>query len=291
MHKSAFVNIIGNPNVGKSTLMNRIMGEKFSIISPKAQTTRHRIMGMINTDDYQLVFSDTPGILVPKYKLHESMMKFVQEALVDADILILVTDIFETPETYEDILKKISSMDAPLLLLINKVDLVKDNQKLTDLIEAWKSIIPRAEVLIISALEGFNTDHIISRIVELAPEGPVYFPKDEISDKPVRFFISEIIREKIFLSFKKEVPYACEILVEEFKEEESIIRIRAVIVVERESQKPILIGKGGIKLKYIGSDARKDMEKFLGKKVFLEMFVKVDKDWRTNESKLKRYGY
>lgn len=291
MHKSAFINIIGNPNVGKSTLMNRIMGEKFSIISSKAQTTRHRIMGMLNSEDYQLVFSDTPGILQPKYKLHESMMKFVQDALVDADVLILVTDIFETPESFSEVLKKIESMQAPVLLLINKVDLVKDNEKLTALINQWKEHLPKADVMIISALEGFNTEHILKKILDFAKEGPAYFPKDEISDKPMRFFVSEIIREKIFVTYKKEVPYACEVVVEEYNEEEDIVRIHANIIVERESQKPILIGKGGVKLKYIGIDARKDLEKFIGKQVYLRMFVKVDKDWRTDDSKLRKYGY
>ncbi|MFH1005148.1 MAG: GTPase Era [Bacteroidota bacterium] len=290
MHKSGFVNIIGKPNVGKSTLMNVFLGEKLSIITPKAQTTRHRIRGILNGEDYQIVYSDTPGIIKPYYKLHNAMMNFVNEALDDADIILFVTEINDKNPIDEKTLYKIKKIKCPVLILINKID--KGNQELLEnKVEKWKSIFSSAEVIPVSALKKFNTDYILKRIIDILPESPPYFPKDELSDKSQRFFISEIIREKIFLLYKQEIPYSVEVVVEEFKEEEKIIRIRAIIYVIRESQKGILIGKGGSALKKTGTEARIDMEIFLNKKVFLELFVKIEKDWRDNNKPLKRFGY
>lgn len=291
MHKSGFVNIIGSPNVGKSTLMNKLVGEKLSIITSKQQTTRHRIMGIVNEEDYQIVFSDTPGVLEPSYKLHESMMKFVSAALSDADVLIFVTDIFETKVNHEETLEKIKAHSAPVLVLLNKVDLAKTSEIIEEKANYWKEQIPRAEILPISALLGFSTDFILPRIVELLPEGEPFFDKEELTDKPMRFFIAEIVREKILQNYSKEVPYSCEVVVESYKEKENIIDIRVIINVMRTSQRSIIIGHQGSKIKQVGIEARKDIEAFVGSKVFLDLFVKVDKDWRDKEQKLKKYGY
>lgn len=289
-HKSGFVNIIGSPNVGKSTLMNQMMGEKFSIISSKAQTTRHRILGIVNDEDYQIVFSDTPGVLNPHYKLHESMMGFVNSALKDGDVILLVTDIYEKGMNNEETLKRLQKTSIPVLVLINKMD--KADQKLIeDKVAFWHELMPNAEILPISALEGFNLDPIWTKIVQLIPESPPYYDKDAMTDRPMRFFISEMIREKIFLHYKKEVPYATQVEVEEYFEEEEIIRIRAIIYVERKTQKGIIIGHQGKKLKQVGIDARKDIEKFVDKHIHLELFVKVDPDWRADDKKLKKHGY
>ena len=290
MHKSGFVNIIGNPNVGKSTLMNQLVGERLSIITNKAQTTRHRISGIVNGEDYQIVYSDTPGIVVPSYKMHEGMMQFVSTAILDADIIIYMTEIGETKIKDEKTLKRIQNAEVPVLLLVNKIDLA-DQDKLETHIENWKSVLPKAEVYPISALTNFNIDTVFSRILEILPEGEPYYPKDALTDKPERFFVSEIIREKIFETYSKEVPYSCEVVVDEFKEEKNIIRIRAEIMVSRKSQKGIVIGHKGEKLKHVGTEARKDMEKFFEKKVFLELYVKVDDNWRSDANRLKRYGY
>ena len=290
MHKSGFVNIIGNPNVGKSTLMNQLVGERLSIITNKAQTTRHRISGIVNGDDYQIVYSDTPGIVVPSYKMHEGMMQFVSTAILDADIIIYMTEIGETKIKDEKTLKRIQHAEVPVMLLVNKID-VADQEKLEAHIENWKSILPNAEVYPISALTNFNIDTVFSRILEILPEGEPYYPKDALTDKPERFFVSEIIREKIFETYNKEVPYSCEVVVDKFKEEKAIIRIRAEIMVARKSQKGIVIGHKGEKLKHVGTTARKDMEKFFEKKVFLELYVKVDDNWRSDANRLKRYGY
>lgn len=292
MHKAGFVNIVGNPNVGKSTLMNELVGERLSIITAKAQTTRHRIMGIVNADDYQIVFSDTPGVLSPKYKLQESMLEFSQEALVDADILLYVTDVVEDPTKNRAFLDRVAAnRDFPVLLVINKIDLLKGNDDLERIIDRWKEILPDAEVFPTSALAKFNVHGIMGRIVELLPESPPFFGKDALTDKPARFFVTEIIREKILLDYDKEVPYATEVLVEKFAETENSIHIMAVIFVERDSQKGIIIGRGGAKLKKVGIEARKDIEQFFGKKVMLELFVKVEKDWRNRDNKLRAFGY
>ncbi len=292
MHKAGFVNIVGNPNVGKSTLMNELVGERLSIITAKAQTTRHRIMGIVNADDYQIVFSDTPGVLSPKYKLQESMLEFSQEALVDADILLYVTDVVEDPTKNRAFLDRVAAnRNFPVLLVINKIDLLKGNDDLERIIDRWKEILPQAEVFPTSALAKFNVSSIMKRIVELLPDSPPFFGKDALTDKPARFFVTEIIREKILLDYDKEVPYATEVLVEKFHETENSIHIMAVIFVERDSQKGIIIGRGGAKLKQVGIEARKDIEQFFGKKVMLELFVKVEKDWRNRDNKLRAFGY
>lgn len=291
MHKSGFVNIVGSPNVGKSTLMNKLVGEKLSIITSKQQTTRHRIMGIVNGEDHQIVFSDTPGVLNPHYKLHESMMRFVSSALQDADIILFVTDIFETKINHEETLERIKSHSAPVLVLMNKIDLVKDPADLEAKVNYWKEQIPRAEILPISALHGLSIDFIMPRLIELLPEGEPFFPKDELTDKPMRFFISEIVREKILQNYSKEIPYSCEVVVESYKEKENIVDIRVLIYVNRDSQKSILIGHKGSKMKKVGIESRKDIEAFIGKQVFLDLYVKVDKDWRDKEQKLKKYGY
>ena len=292
MHKAGFVNIVGNPNVGKSTLMNELVGERLSIITAKAQTTRHRIMGIVNADDYQIVFSDTPGVLSPKYKLQESMLEFSQEALVDADILLYVTDVVEDPTKNRAFLDRVAAnRNFPVLLVINKIDLLKGNDDLERIIDRWKEILPQAEVFPTSALAKFNVSSIMKRILELLPDSPPFFGKDALTDKPARFFVTEIIREKILLDYDKEVPYATEVLVEKFHETENSIHIMAVIFVERDSQKGIIIGRGGAKLKQVGIEARKDIEQFFGKKVMLELFVKVEKDWRNRDNKLRAFGY
>jgi GTP-binding protein Era len=289
-HKSGFVNIVGNPNVGKSTLMNRLVGERISIITSKAQTTRHRIMGIVNTDDMQIVYSDTPGVLRPNYKLQESMLNFSESALGDADVLLYVTDIVETIDKHEGFLQKVQAVDCPVLLLINKIDLT-DQAGLEKLVVDWKGILPKAEIIPVSALANFNIDYVKQRVQTLMPESPPYFEKDALTDRPARFFVTEIIREKILLYYQKEIPYAVEIVVEQFKEEESLIRIKVLIIVERASQKGIIIGPKGVALKKVGTMARKDIERFFNKKVFLEMFVKVEKDWRNRDNILKAFGY
>ena len=290
MHKAGFVNIVGNPNVGKSTLMNLLVGERISIATFKAQTTRHRIMGIINSDDDQIVFSDTPGVLKPNYKLQESMLAFSESALKDADVLLYVTDVVEKPDKNSEFLAKVVKMDVPVLLLINKIDL--SNQKdLEALVAAWKEILPEAEIYPISAKARFNVDNVLARIKSLLPESPPYFDKDQWTDKPARFFVTEIIREKILLYYDKEIPYAVEVVVEQFKETEKNIRISTVIYVERESQKGIIIGHQGVALKKVSTEARKTLEKFFDKSIFLEIFVKVDKDWRNSTRRLENYGY
>ncbi|MEX1001273.1 MAG: GTPase Era [Crocinitomicaceae bacterium] len=289
-HKSGFVNIIGSPNVGKSTLMNQLVGEKLSIITSKAQTTRHRILGIVNEEDYQIVFSDTPGILDPHYKLHESMMGCVNKALKDADVILFVTDIYEKSVNHQATLERLKKTAIPILVLINKID-KGDQQLIEDKVVRWHEELPNAEILPISALEGFNIEPIWNKILELVPENPPYYGKEEISDRPMRFFISEMIREKIFLHYKKEVPYATQVEVEEYLEDEDIIRIRAIIYVERKTQKGIIIGHQGQKIKRVGIDSRKDIQRFVDKKVHLELFVKVDKDWREDDKKLERHGY
>lgn len=292
MHKAGFVNIVGNPNVGKSTLMNSLVGERISIITSKAQTTRHRIMGIVNTDDMQIVYSDTPGVLVPNYKLQESMLNFSQSALVDADILLYVTDVIETPTKNQSFLDKVAEETVPVLVVINKIDLLQGGQEsLEKLVEEWKRLLPKAEVIPVSAQYKFNLDYLLKRIQELLPPSPPFFDKDALTDKPARFFVTEIIREKILLTYDKEIPYACEVAVEQFKEEDGRIHIMAVIYVERDSQKGIIIGKGGSALKKVGMLARKDIEAFFDKKVHLELYVKVEKDWRSRENKLKGFGY
>ena len=289
-HKSGFVNIIGSPNVGKSTLMNQLVGEKLSIITSKMQTTRHRIMGMVNDEDYQIVFSDTPGIIDPAYRLHENMMKFVSEALKDADVILMVTDIYEDPEKMQDRLDQINQLNVPTLLLLNKMDL--SNQKsMEKMVDLWKSKLPKSQILPISALHNISIQFILPKILEWLPENPPYFDKDQLTNKNMRFFVSEIVREKILKIYQKEVPYSCEVVVEEYKEDEKIVRIRANIMVSRTSQKSIVIGHQGKKIKKLGIESRIDMESFIGKKVHLELFVKVDKDWRDKEGKLKKYGY
>lgn len=290
MHKSGFVNIVGNPNVGKSTLMNELVGEKVSIITSKAQTTRHRILGIVNTEEYQVVYSDTPGVLRPNYKLQESMLNFSESALSDADVLLYMTDVIEKTTKNEEFLKKVQKVDMPVLLLINKIDQTNQNE-LETLVEEWKKLLPNAEIYPISALNKFNIDIVKRRILDLIPESPPYFEKDALTDRPARFFVTEMIREKIFLYYQKEVPYSVEVIVEEFKEEKDIINIRAVIIVERDSQKGIIIGNKGLALKKVGAMARKDMERFFDKKIFLQMFVKVEKDWRSRDNLLRRFGY
>lgn len=293
MHKAGFVNIVGNPNVGKSTLMNQLVGERISIATFKAQTTRHRIMGIVNTDDMQIVFSDTPGVLKPNYKLQESMLAFSESALQDADVLLYVTDVVENPEKNMDFLAKVQKMETPILLLINKIDDLKENsqQALSDIVERWHSLLPKAEILPISAKNKFGIDMLLKRIQELLPESPAYFDKDQLTDKPARFFVSEIIREKILLYYDKEIPYSVEVRVESFKEDEKHIHINALIYVERDSQKGIIIGHQGVALKKVSTEARKSLEKFFGKPIFLEIFVKVDKDWRSSERELDSFGY
>ena len=290
MHKAGFVNIVGNPNVGKSTLMNQLVGERISIATFKAQTTRHRIMGIVNTDDMQIVFSDTPGVLKPSYMLQEDMLAFSESALTDADILLYVTDVIEDAEKNADFLSKVKKMDAPVILLINKIDLT-DQQKLGDIVEHWHALLPNAEILPISAKNKFGIDILLNRIKELLPDAPPYFDKEQLTDKPARFFVSEIIREKILLYYDKEVPYSVEVKVETFKEEPKVIRIAAVIYVERESQKGIIIGHRGYALKKVSTEARRELEKFFGKSVYLEVFVKVDKDWRNSRRELDNFGY
>ena len=290
MHKAGFVNIIGNPNVGKSTLMNAFVGEKLSIITSKAQTTRHRIFGIVSSDDFQIVFSDTPGIIKPSYALQASMMDFVKSAFEDADILIYMVEIGEKELKDEAFFKRINQLDVPVLLLINKVD-TSDQSVLEEQVAYWKEKVPRAEIYPISALRNFQTEVVFNRIIELLPESPAFFPKDQITDKPERFFVNEIIREKILLHYKKEIPYSVEVETESFADSETIIHIRSVIMVERESQKGIIIGHKGEALKRVGIEARADLEKFFGKQIHLELFVKVNKDWRNNVRQLRRFGY
>lgn len=289
-HKSGFVNIVGSPNVGKSTLMNRLVGEKLSIVTSKAQTTRHRILGIVNTDDYQIVFSDTPGVVNTAYKLHENMMSYVNTSISDADVLLFITDVKETEMNHKETLERIQKLDVPVLCLINKMDL-SDQANVKEKLEYWQSRLPKATVFPISALHGFNIEGVWEQILANIPESPPYFDKESISDRPMRFFISEMVREKIFIHCKKEIPYSTQVEIEEYLEEDTIVRIRAIIIVERDSQKGIIIGKGGEMLKRIGREARVEMEKFIDKKVFLETYVKVDKDWRASEQKLKKYGY
>ena len=290
MHKAGFVNIVGNPNVGKSTLMNQLVGEKISIATFKAQTTRHRILGIVNTEDMQIVFSDTPGVLKPNYKMQEMMLQFSESALADADILLYVTDVIEKPEKNTDFLEKVAKMQIPVILLINKID-ESDQKTLVALVEKWHGLLPKAEILPISAKNKFGTDVLMKRIKELLPESPAYFDKDQLTDKPAKFFVSEIIREKILRYYDKEVPYSVEVVVERFKEDEKKIHINAVIYVERDSQKGIIIGHQGQALKKVSTEARKSLERFFDKKIFLETFVKVDKDWRNSQKELGNFGY
>ena len=282
---------MGNPNVGKSTLSNKLVGERLSIITSKAQTTRHRIMGIVNGDDYQIVFSDTPGVLKPKFRLQQSMLEYSTGALVDADVLLYVTDVIESPTKNQDFLNKVAREKIPILLVINKIDLLKGNDDLLRIIEQWKQLLPDAEVFPTSALENFNVDNIMKRIIELLPESPPYFGKDALTDRSSRFFVTEIVREKILMTYDKEVPYATQVIVEKFDESDTAIHIMAVIYVERDTQKGIIIGHQGRKLKHVGTEARKDIEKFFEKKVFLELYVKVEKDWRNQENKLRAFGY
>ncbi|OHX67337.1 GTPase Era [Flammeovirga pacifica] len=288
-HKAGFVSIVGKPNVGKSTLMNQLVGERLSIITSKAQTTRHRIMGIMSTDEYQIVYSDTPGIINPKYELHESMMDFVDNSLNDSDVILFVTDIFEQFKE-KDALIKLEKAKAPIILIINKIDLAKQDEVLQK-IQYWKEKLNPKVLMPVSALHGFNVEAILGEILSLLPEHEAFYDKEELTDKPMRFFVSEIIREKIFMHYKDEVPYSCEVLVESYKETPDIVKIRATIMVERDSQKGIIIGKGGVKLKHVGADSRKEIEKFIQKKVFLETHVKVDADWRKNDKSLKMFGY
>ena len=290
MHKAGFVNIVGNPNVGKSTLMNLLVGERISIATFKAQTTRHRIMGILNTPEMQICFSDTPGVLKPNYKLQEQMLHFSESALQDADVLLYVTDMVETPDKNADFLEKVRLMKVPVLVLVNKIDL-GDQNTLAQKVEQWHEVLPESEIIPISALHRFNMDVVLRRIQELLPESPAYFGKDEWTDKPARFFVTEIIREKILLYYDKEIPYSVEVVVEEFHESEKNIHINAVIYVERESQKGIIIGHQGVALKRVSTEARKSLERFFGKTIYLETFVKVDKDWRNSDRAMKMYGY
>ena len=290
MHRSGFVNIIGNPNVGKSTLMNALVGERISIITSKSQTTRHRILGIVNGDDFQIVYSDTPGIIKPNYKLQEKMMDFVSVSFDDADVFLYVTDVVETAEKNAEYIERLSKVKIPVLCLINKIDLVS-NEEVENLRLFWENRLPNAKIFEISALNGTNLDVVFNEIVSLLPEGPAWFPKDQLTDKTERFIVSEIIREKILLNYKKEIPYSCEVAIEEFKESPDIIRIKSVIIVERPSQKGIIIGNKGAAIKKVGTEARIDIEKFFGKKVFLETFVKVEKDWRNNDRDLSNFGY
>lgn len=290
MHKSGFVNIVGNPNVGKSTLMNALVGERLSIITSKAQTTRHRILGIVNGDDFQIVYSDTPGVLKPNYRLQESMLNFSRSALSDADVLLYVTDVYDNSDKNSDFVEKVKQNPASVILIINKIDLINE-EKLVALVEKWKTVLPQAEIFPISATEKFNIEPLLKRIQELLPVGEPFFDKDQLTDKPAKFFVTEIIREKILLNYDKEIPYSVEVEVEQFQEEEKLIRINAVIYAERDSQKGILIGHGGKSLKKVGTESRKDIEAFFEKKVFLELFVKVEKDWRNKDSILKNFGY
>ncbi len=290
MHKAGFVNIIGCPNVGKSTLMNALVGERLSIITSKAQTTRHRIMGIVSGENYQIVFSDTPGIIKPLYKLQEKMMQFVITALSDADLFLLITDVFEDIQLEESYLNKLQKTHTPILLLINKVDVATQEQLESKLL-SWKEKLPKAEIMAVSALKKFNVEKVMGRIIELLPPGEAFYDKDEFTDKPERFFVSEIVREKILLNYKKEIPYSVEVVVNSFKEQETIIKIQVDILVERDSQKGIIIGDKGASLKKIGVQARKDLEAFFKKQIYLELFVKVDKDWRSNDKRLKNFGY
>ncbi|MBQ4519947.1 MAG: GTPase Era [Bacteroidaceae bacterium] len=290
MHKAGFVNIVGNPNVGKSTLMNLLVGERISIATFKAQTTRHRIMGILNTEDTQIVFSDTPGVLKPNYKLQESMLNFSESALTDADVLLYVTDVVEKPDKNSDFLEKVARMQVPVLLLINKIDLSNQGD-LATLVEEWHELLPKAEIVPISAANKFNVDAVLRRVRELLPDSPPYFGKDQWTDKPARFFVTEIIREKILLYYDKEIPYSVEVVVEQFKEDDKSIRISAVIYVERDSQKGIIIGKEGRALKKVATEARRSLEKFFGKSIYLQTFVKVDKDWRNSDRELRSFGY
>ncbi|MGL6178002.1 MAG: GTPase Era [Tannerellaceae bacterium] len=289
-HKSGFVNIVGNPNVGKSTLMNALVGEKVSIITSKAQTTRHRIIGIVNTDEMQIVYSDTPGVLKPNYKLQESMLNFSESALGDADVLLYVTDVVEKIDKNEKFLQKVARVECPVFLIINKIDLT-DQANLEKVVAEWHELLPNAEIIPISAINKFNVAYIKQRVEQLIPDSPPYFEKDALTDKPARFFVTEIIREKILLYYQKEIPYSVEVIVEEFKEGENLITIKALIIAERDSQKGIVIGHKGQALKKVGAMARKDIERFFDKKVFLEMYVKVEKDWRNRDNLLKRYGY
>ena len=312
MHKAGFVNIVGNPNVGKSTLMNQLVGERISIATFKAQTTRHRIMGIVNTPEMQIVFSDTPGVLKPNYKLQESMLAFSESALQDADVLLYVTDVVEDPEKNMDFLEKVQQLDIPVILLINKIDELASparnaspaspasparnasqasNASLAKIVDRWHALLPKAEILPISAKNKFGTDILLKRIQELLPESPAYFDKDQLTDKPARFFVSEIIREKILLYYDKEIPYSVEVSVERFKEDEKHIHINAIIYVERDSQKGIIIGHQGVALKKVSTEARKALEKFFAKPIYLEVFVKVDKDWRSSDRELEHFGY
>jgi len=290
MHKSGFVNIIGSPNVGKSTLMNVLVGEKLSIITSKAQTTRHRILGIVNDEEHQIVFSDTPGIVDPAYKMHEGMMSFIKTAIGDADILLVMVEVRERKFKDEEILARLQKTSTPIILLINKIDEI-DQSLLEEKVNFWQEQLPKAKVFPISALHQFNVDQVLLEIKAALPEAPPFYDKDQLTDKPEKFFVSEIIREKILMNYKKEIPYSCEVEIEEFKEEPNIIRIRAVIMVIRDSQKGIIIGHQGKELKRVGTKARIDMEKFFDKKIFLQLFVKVNKDWRNNEAQLKRFGY
>lgn len=290
MHKAGFVNIVGNPNVGKSTLMNQLVGERISIATFKAQTTRHRIMGIVSTDEMQIVFSDTPGVLKPNYKLQESMLAFSESALTDADVLLYVTDVVENPEKNLDFLEKVQKMTIPVILLINKID-ESSQEQLGNLVEKWHTLLPNAEILPISAKNKFGVDILLKRIKDLLPDSPPYFDKEQLTDKPARFFVSEIIREKILLYYDKEIPYSVEVVVESFKEKEKSIHIRVVIYVERDSQKGIIIGHQGVALKKVGAESRKALERFFGKSIFLETYVKVDKDWRSSKKELENFGY
>ena len=289
-HKAGFVNIIGNPNVGKSTLMNALVGEKLSIVTPKAQTTRHRILGIVNADDYQIVFSDTPGILNPAYELQESMMDFVKSAFDDADVIIYMVEVGETQIKNEQFLKRIKHSQVPVILLLNKIDL-STPKEVEERIQFWRDLVPNSFVYVISALEKFNVESVFYKIIELLPESPPFYPKDQLTDKPERFFVNEKIREKILTHYKKEIPYAVEVETESFQEEANIVRIRSVIMVERDTQKGIIIGHKGKAIKRVGAEARKDLEIFFNKKVYLELFVKVNKNWRSNNNQLKRFGY
>ena len=290
MHRAGFINIIGNPNVGKSTLMNNLVGEKLSIITSKAQTTRHRILGIVNGDNFQLIFSDTPGIIKPSYELQDSMMDFVKSALEDADVLLYMVEMGEKSIKDSEVHDKIQSAKIPTIILLNKIDL-STQEDIKNQINIWSNQYPNTEIYPVSALNNFNTEKVINRIIELIPESPAYFPKDQLTDKPERFFVNEKLREKILLYYNKEIPYSVEVQTEEFKEEESIIRIRSLILVERESQKGIIIGHNGVALKKIGSKARIDLEKFFGKKIFIELHVKVSKNWRSNSNQLRKFGY
>jgi GTP-binding protein Era len=291
MHKSGFVNIIGNPNVGKSTLMNELVGERISIITSKSQTTRHRIFGIVSGENFQIIYSDTPGIIKPKYKLQERMMNYVSESFQDADVFLYMTDVVESPDKNPEYIEKLNRVDVPVICLINKIDDLAEPAKIKELESFWREKLPKAEIYAISALLKYNISHLFDRIIELLPEGPAWFPKDQLTDKTERFIVSEIVREKILQNYHKEIPYSSEVYVEEFKEDENIIRIRVVIVVERQTQKGIIIGNKGAALKKTAIEARMDIEKFFGKKVFIEFFVKVRKDWRNSDTALNNFGY